>query len=555
MIARVTTLESFVSWPLFSMQRCRTLGNRLHFYTGYLCSNFIGLNRYNLKKVTLYQCLAFLLPVVIALTGVKGFGQSKTTTNKKLPNIIYIYADDLGYGELGCYGQQIIKTPFIDQLAKEGMRFTQHYSGAPVCAPSRAMLMTGKHSGHSYIRGNYELGGFKDDEEGGQMPLPEGIFTLPKMLKQAGYATGMCGKWGLGVTRTSGDPLKHGFDYYYGLLDQKQAHNFYPTHLWENGKWDTLNNHVIDVHRPLNPANATDADFDYYKGTDFAINKMTGKALEFINKNKQAPFFLYLSYTLPHLSLQVPDEYIKKYAGRFKEAAYYGQAGYAATRLPLSTYAGMITCLDDQVGKVLARIKELGLEANTIVMLSSDNGATFHKSVDTKFFNSVAGLRGYKMDLYEGGIRVPFIAKWPGKIPAGKTSDLISAQFDMLATFAELTGQVNMPRTDGLSLMPELLGHKTVQKKHEYLYFEYPENGGQVAVRIGDWKGVKTNWKKEPRGKWQIYNLKSDPKETTDLAAMQPSLVKRMEMILQQEHQCAHIREWEFIDPKFESKN
>jgi arylsulfatase A-like enzyme len=439
-------------------------------------------------------------------------------------------------------------------MAREGMRFTRHYAGAPVCAPSRAMLMTGKHGGHAYIRGNYELGGFKDDEEGGQMPLPEGTFTLPGLLKKAGYTTGMSGKWGLGVTGTSGDPLLQGFDYYYGLLDQKQAHNFYPTHLWENGRWDTLNNHFINVHQRLNASTATDQDFDYYKGNDHAITRMTEKALAFIDRSKQQPFFLYLSYTLPHLSLQAPDEYVKKYLGSFDEKPYYGEKGYAATRYPYSTYAAMITYLDDQVGIIMDKIKKLGLDENTIIMFSSDNGATFNGSVDTKFFNSSGGLRGLKMELYEGGIRVPFIARWPGKIKAGSTSNLVSAQYDLLATLAELTKQPIPNKTDGISFLPELLNNPAGQKKHDYLYFEYPENGGQVAIRLGSWKAVRTNVKKDPKAPWQLFNLETDRNETTDLADQHPDLIRQMDAIQLKEHQHSHIRDWEFIDPKFSEK-
>ncbi len=300
--------------------------------------------------------MVFFLFYTVLVSGQVAKAKNKTV---KRPNIIYIYADDLGYGELGCYGQQKIKTPNLDRMAREGMRFTQHYSGAPVCAPSRAMLMTGKHAGHSYIRGNYEMGGFEDSTEGGQMPLPEGTFTIPGMLKQAGYVTGMAGKWGLGMAGTTGSPSNQGFDYYYSILDQKQAHNFYPTHIWENDKWDTLNNHVINVHKRLDSAKATDEDFNYYKGKDYAVTKMTEKALAFIDHNKQKPFFLYLPYTLPHLSLQAPDDYIKKYVGLFEERPYYGQSGYAATKYPLSTYAAMITYLDDQVGIIIDKIKKL----------------------------------------------------------------------------------------------------------------------------------------------------------------------------------------------------
>lgn len=511
-----------------------------------------------MKKTTICHFpIHAILVVVLFLYTVVVSAQSKKDKNSSLkrPNIIYIYADDLGYGELGCYGQQKIKTPNLDRMAKEGIRFTQHYSGAPVCAPSRAMLMTGKHGGHSYIRGNYEMGGFEDSTEGGQMPLPEGTFTIPKMLKDAGYITGMAGKWGLGMVGTTGSPLKQGFDYYYSILDQKQAHNFYPTHMWENDKWDRLNNHVINVHKRLDSTKATDDDFDYYKGKDYAVTKMTEKALAFIDRNKQKPFFLYLPYTLPHLSLQAPEENIKKYIGLFEERPYYGQSGYAATKYPLSTYAAMISYLDDQVGIILERIKKLGLDENTVVMFSSDNGATFSAGVDTKFFNSVSGLRGLKMDLYEGGIREPFIARWPGTIPAGKISDHVSAQFDLMATLAELTKQAIPGKTDGISFLQELKGNVAAQKKHPYIYFEYPENGGQVAIRMGDLKAIRTDVRKNPGASWQIFNLATDRNETTDIANKHPELVEQFDAIQKKEHQHSHIREWEFIDPKFSVKN
>lgn len=472
---------------------------------------------------------------------------------KQQPNIIYIYADDLGYGELGCYGQQKIKTPNLDRIAKEGMRFTQHYTGTPVCAPARCMLMTGKHGGHSYIRGNYELGGFEDSTEGGQMPLPEGTFTIAKLLKQAGYVTGAIGKWGLGMANTTGDPNRQGFDYFYGYLDQKQAHNFYPTHLWENGKWDTLDNPFIYVHRPI-PKNSPDTAFDYYKGKDYSLTKMAEKTLHFIRQHKNEPFFLYLPYTGPHVSLQAPDEAVKEYIGLFDEKPYYGEHGYAPAKYPLSTYAAMITYMDAQVGKIMALLKELKLDDNTIVMFSSDNGATFNTGgVNTEFFNSVGGLRGRKQDLYEGGIREPFIARWPGKIPAGKISGLISVQVDMMATLSDITG-VKAPENDGISFLPTLLGKEEQQKKHTYLYFEFPEKGGQVAIRMGRWKGVKSNMKKNKHAPWELYDLAMDEKETTDIASQHPELVQQFERILQKEHQPSHLRDWEFVDPRFAQK-
>lgn len=466
------------------------------------------------------------------------------------PNIIYIYADDLGYGELGCYGQQKIKTPRLDQLAKEGMRFTRHYSSAPVCAPSRCMLLTGKHPGHSYIRGNYELGGFADSLEGGQMPLPENTVTIAHLLKNKGYTTGLVGKWGLGMHYTSGNPNAQGFDYFYGYLCQKQAHNYYPTHLWENGKWDTLNNPVISVHRKTDRPASTDEEYNYYKGNEYAPDKMTEKAIAYIDKNKHNPFYLYLSYPMPHLSLQVPDGALKEYLGKFDESPYNTSGSYAMHKYPLSAYAAMITYLDTQVGIVLDKIIAAGLEENTIILFSSDNGTTFSKGVDAKYFNSTAGLRGLKMDLYEGGIRVPFIAKWKGKIKAGSTSDHVSVQYDLMATLNELI-RLKAPANDGISYLPTLLGKTNQQKKKEYTYFEYPENGGQLAIHLNDWKAVKTNIKTDKKAAWQVYNLKDDPYETKDVAADHPELKTRFDQIVLKEHRNSHIREWEFVNPKF----
>lgn len=469
------------------------------------------------------------------------------------PNIIYIFADDLGYAETGPYGQEKIKTPNLDRLAAEGMRFTQHYAGAPVCAPSRCMLLTGKHSGHSYIRGNYELGGFADSLEAGQMPLPEGTYTLPRMLKAAGYATGMMGKWGLGMHNTTGSPTRQGFDYYFGYLDQKQAHNFYPSHLWENDRPVELDNPLIQVHQPLDSLTATPADFDYFRGNVYAPDLMTEKALAFMEKNRSAPFFLYLPYTLPHVSLQAPDAYVTPYRDAFGDRPYYGQKGYASTQHPRATYAAMITYLDAQVGLVMEQIKRLGLDSNTLILFSSDNGTTFNGGVDPVFFNSVGGLRGLKMDLYEGGIRVPFLVRWPGKVLAGTVSAHISAQFDVMPTLAELTGQ-HAGETDGISFLPTLLGRGD-QRQHPFLYFEYPEKGGQLAVRMGNWKGVKVQVRKLGKeARWQLFDLQADPGETTDVAAQHPELVRELERIVKQAHRPSHIREWEFVDPKFAQK-
>ncbi len=464
------------------------------------------------------------------------------------PNIIYIYADDLGYGELGCYGQEKIRTPNLDKLAAFGMKFTQHYTGAPVCAPARSILMTGKHSGHSYIRGNYELGQFDDAHEGGQMPLYEGAFNVAKLMKLAGYTTGAIGKWGLGMANSTGDPNKQGFDYFYGYLDQKQAHNQYPTHLWENGHWDTLRNKPYSGHKQI-PEHSADSVFDSFIGKEYSLSKMGDKTMEFLKRNKSTPFFLYLPYPTPHLALQAPADAVKEYVGKFPEKTYLGEKGYTPTKYPLATYAALITGLDKQVGRVMDMVRELGIENNTIIMFSSDNGPTFDVGgVNAQFFNSAAGMRGLKQDLFEGGIREPFIVRWPGQIKPGSVSDHISAQYDLLATLADIV-KLNVPSTDGVSFLPTLMGQK--QRQHEYLYFEFPEKSGQVAVRMGKWKGVKSNLKINEQAPWEIFDLEKDPAEANDLSASHPELASRFNDIVKKEHSCSHLREWEFVDPKF----
>ena len=490
--------------------------------------------------------LKIILISGLCMVGLSSFTQSSTSK----PNIVYIYADDLGAGELGCYGQRKIRTPHLDRMACEGMRFTQHYSGAPVCAPSRCMLMTGRHAGHSYIRGNYEMGGFEDEKEGGQMPLHENAYTLAKMLKERGYATGLVGKWGMGVTGTTGSPLKHGFDHYFGYLDQKQAHNHYPTHLWEDDRIVPLRNRWVDVHKSLDPKTATKADFARFQGADYAPQLMGDKAVDFIRSNRGRPFFLYFPITLPHLSLQVPDSFLRAYDGMFPDSPYYGAKGYAALQRPLSAYAAMISFLDAQVGRVLEALKANGLDGNTLVMFSSDNGNTFDVGgVQPEFFQGNGGLRGLKMDLYEGGIRVPFLARWPGRIAAHTVSDHISTQYDMMATLSDLTGRM-VEGTDGISLWPLLSGHPERQQRHGFLYFEYPEKGGQVAVRIGDWKGVRRDVRQNPNAPWELYNLSSDPTEQKDLSAAQPEVLQRMQAVAKREHVHPHVMDWEFVDPK-----
>ncbi|MES2652241.1 MAG: arylsulfatase [Bacteroidota bacterium] len=473
-----------------------------------------------------------------------------TFAQQPKPNVILIYVDDMGWGELGSYGQDKIKTPNLDQLAKEGMRFTQFYSSSPVCAPSRSSLMTGKHAGHSFIKGNYEYGKFDDDsEEGGQMPLPEGTFTIGKLMQNAGYATGAIGKWGLGFNGTSGHPNKMGFDYFYGYLDQKHAHNFYTTHLWENDQKVLLQNPLIQVHTKI-PENSPDSTFDQFIGKEYSVTKMADKAAAFITKHKQKPFFLYLPYTGPHVSLQAPKEAIAEYIGQFNDKPYYGQNGYVPSKYPRATYAAMISYLDKQVGKLMDQLKKEGLDKNTLVLFTSDNGTSAEGGVDPSYFNLTAGLRGLKRDLYEGGIRVPFIARWPGKIAPNKISSLNAVQFDLMATLAEIT-KTKAPKNDGISFLPELIGKSQQQAKHPYIYFEFAEKSGQVAVRMGNLKAIKSNMKKDKNAEWELFDLSIDREEKHNIIEKHLDLIPKFEAIVKKEHQIATIKEWEFINPKF----
>lgn len=447
------------------------------------------------------------------------------------PNFIFILADDLGYGELGCYGQKLIQTPNIDRLAGEGMRFTQFYSGSPVCAPSRCVLLTGLHTGHSYIRDNYEMGGFLDEEEGGQLPLPMGTRTLARILQQHGYVTGAIGKWGLGGPGSSGLPTRQGFDFFYGYLCQKQAHNYYPTHLWRNEEWDTLSNEFFHPHQKFDGDPNDPRAFEKYEGKDYSQDMMATEALNFIRDNKDHPFFLYLPFPVPHLSLQVPDEALAIYKGKFKEEPYLGEGGYLPHPFPKSAYAAMITRMDGHVGQILDLIEELKLDNNTVVMFSSDNGATFLSQVDTEFFNSHGGLRGHKGNLYEGGIRVPFIARWPGMIGAGIVSNHTGGFQDILPTFLEIAG-IEVPKDiDGISLLDELTGIDG-QPEHAYMYWEYRSGGGWQAVRLDNWKALRKGIRTDPDAPIELYDLENDFSEKYDVAIEYPEVVEKMREIM-----------------------
>ena len=442
----------------------------------------------------------------LALPGCGGaFGLSggESTVNK--PNIIFILADDLGYGDLGCYGQKQIKTPNLDKMAEEGMRFTQHYAGSTVCAPSRCVLMTGLHTGHCLVRGN------------ARVPLRPSDVTVAELLKQAGYTTGIIGKWGLGEPDSTGIPNRQGFDYWFGYLNQGHAHNYYPTYLWRNEEKVQLKNEVRDVNPPGGVAT---------KRVEYSHDLFALEALTFVEHNKDKPFFLYLAFTIPHANneagkegMEVPDY------GIYKDKDWpEAQKGHAA----------MITRMDGDIGKLFAKLKELGIDENTLVFFSSDNGPHREGGNNPDFNDSNGPLRGIKRDLYEGGIRVPGLARRPGKIKAGSVTDHICGFWDFLPTCADLAGIEAPKDIDGISMLPTLLGKHEKQKKHELLYWEFHEQGKKQAVRMGEFKGVRLNAAKNPDGPIELYNLKTDIGEKDNIADQHPDIVEKIAQYMNQ---------------------
>ncbi len=432
--------------------------------------------------------LLFIILVIAAIAFPQG----------KKPNIIFILADDLGYGDLSCFGQQKFKTPAIDRLAAEGTRFTQYYAGSTVCAPSRSVLMTGQHTGHTRIRGNarYPL-------------LPEDV-TVAEVLKSAGYHTGLIGKWGLGEAGTSGIPNRQGFDYFYGYLNQKHAHNYYPTFLWRNEDKVMLHNTVPNEDQE--GAGVSDNKLDY------SHDLFTKEAISFLEKSAGRPFYLYLSYTTPHANneakakgMEVPD--LGEFAGKDWPDAEKAKAA-------------MITRMDRDVGRLMELLKRLSIDDNTIVFFSSDNGPHKEGGADPDFHDSNGPLRGIKRDLYEGGIRVPMIVRWPGKVKSSAESRQIWSHSDFLPTAAEIAGAQPPASIDGISMLPAILGKK--QKNHEFLYWEFHERGFKQAVRMGDWKAVRRG----PGAPLELYDLKTDAGEQKDLAEKHPEIVKRIETYL-----------------------
>lgn len=473
------------------------------------------------------------------------------------PNIIFILADDLGPGDLGCYGQKIIRTPNIDRIAAEGMRFTQHYCGNAVCAPSRCVLMSGLHPGHAFIRDNRQADNAKGlprmgkPEHEGQHPIPDDTLIIPEVMKSLGYTTGGFGKWGLGGPGSTGEPLKQGFDRWFGYNCQGVAHNFYPTYLWDNDKTIELKNPPFPSNDKLKPDEDPTKPESYkrFQGAEYSADLIAEQARKFARDNKDKPFFLYWPTTVPHVALQVPDDSLQEYIGKFDDPTYPGGNGYLPHFKPKAAYAAMITRMDGEIGRMMALIAELGLDDDTIFVFVSDNGPVSgtHQGLagtDCAFFNSNEDRRDGKGTLYEGGFRSPCVVRWKGKIKAGTTSDRITGFEDWMPTLVELAGaKAKTPaKIDGISFAPTLLGEK--QPEREFLYREFPGYGGQQILRMDDWKLVRRNLTakgakakaKAATPSEELFNIATDPAETKNVDAEHPDIVAKMKAIMAAQH-------------------
>jgi arylsulfatase len=454
------------------------------------------------------------------------------------PNIILIIADDLGYGDLGCDGQRIMRTPNVDKLAAEGVRFTQFYAGSPVCAPCRCTLMTGKHTGHAFVRNNKELGPKfakeYDTPFPGQAPLPAAEVTLAELLHDRGYATAAFGKWGLGHPGNSGAPTEQGFDLFYGYYCQRHAHNHYPTFLWRNNKKETM------------PGN----DGKSLEGQTYSQDKFVEKAKTYIREHQDKPFFLYLPFIVPHLSLQVPHDALAQYTSTIKEEPSNNPGAYLKHPTPRAAYAAMVTHMDAGIGQIVHLVHELNLDERTLVLFVSDNGPVYDRlgGTDSDFFNSTDGLRGRKGSVYEGGIHVPMVARWTGSIKPGGEVDQPAAMWDLLPTLCEVAGAKPPKDIDGLSLLKTFTSNEPVPKR-EYFYWEFPAYGGQKAVRAGDWKAVRTDLSKGPQ-RWQLYDLAADRTEAFDVADEHSDVVSRLAKFAE----AAHTPSQQFPLPNVDTK-
>ena len=443
------------------------------------------------------RSLTFLLILLLGISTVVVAQKPKA----RKPNIILILADDLGFGDLGSYGQKLIKTPNLDQLVAEGTRFTQVYASAPVCAPSRASLMTGLHQGHAYIRGNTDI-------KGQRVSLRPQDTTIAEVLKRAGYRTAWIGKWGLGEPDTDGTPNKKGFDYFFGYLNQNLAHNYYPDYLWRNEEKVQL------------------------RGKSYSPDLFGQEASDFIRRESKNPFFLYLAYTLPHANNE-----LNRRTGNGMETPSDKPYSNEKWTQPNKNFAAMVTRLDQQVGEIVALLKSLKLDDDTILIFSGDNGpqGTDEGNYNAAFFNSTGGLRGLKRSLYEGGIREPMIVRWPGRVKAGAVSDLVWTHYDLFPTFAEIAKATRPSELDGISVLPIWLHNKTISRK--YLYWEFHEGGFMQAVRMGKWKAVKLG----VNGKIELYDLDKDEAETRNIADSNPLIVLEVDRIMKHEHRITPL--------------
>lgn len=470
---------------------------------------------YKGKYWSLKSSVAALTAISLSSCGAMG---EKEQFAKKVdrPNVIFILADDLGYADLSCLGQTRFSTPNIDRLASQGMMFTQHYSGSSVSAPSRSCLITGQHTGHTVIRGNKEL------PVEGQHPMPSDTYTVFQMLKENGYKTSVFGKWGLGAPDTEGAPQNQNVDVFFGYNCQRQAHNYYPYHLWHNGE-----KIMLDGNEDKNE-------------TDYAPDLIHKEALDFIKENKDTTFFMWYTSVLPHAELKVPEKELMAFVGKPQyedekpyagcdEGVYYKNGGYGSQQYTHAAFAAMVSVLDKQVGEICATLDSLGIAENTIVVFTSDNGPHLEGGADPDFFNSNGDFRGYKRDLYEGGIRVPMIVRWDGVVEENTKSDHISAFWDFLPTMADIIGVERPKNIDGISFLPELT-KSGVQEKHNYLYWEFHEENGRQAIRQGDWKAVKYDVHND--GKIELYNLKDDVAEEVDVAGAYPDKVAEMDSLM-----------------------
>ncbi len=496
---------------------------------------------------------SILLFIVFSLTLFKCNSLKTEVQKAGQPNIIFILADDLGYGELGCFGQEKIETPHIDKLAENGMKFTQYYAGAPVCAPSRCVLLTGLHAGHAFVRSNDEwkergnvwdyTKATEDPYLEGQRPIPANTVTVGKILKNAGYTTACVGKWGLGAPFTQGVPNKQGFDFFYGYNCQRQAHNYYPKHLWKNEEKILLDNELVVPGTKLDEGvdSYDPASYAKYAQKEYAPELMQKEVLAFVERNKEKPFFLYYATPLPHVPLQAPEKWVEYYHKKFgDEEPYLGEKGYFPNCYPRATYAAMISYLDEQVGELIDKLKDLGIYDNTLIIFTSDNGPTEYSDdgVDTQFFDSANPFHcayGWaKGSVHEGGIRVPMVAFWKDHIQPGSQSDHISAFWDVMPTLAEVAGAKTPENIDGISFLPTFTGRGT-QKEHDYLYWEFPSYLGQQAVRRGHWKAIRKDIFKGNMT-IELYNLKEDIVEEKNVSCQHPEIVDEMRKIMKESH-------------------